>query len=58
MFEDCETVDIITVETNRWETINKHSKKKKACKVKARDTDLAVAVYIYFKARFKAGKRY
>ena len=39
MFEDCEMVDTITVETNRRETINKHLRKKIACKVKNRDTD-------------------
>ena len=47
MFEDCETADAITVETNRRKTINKHLRKKIACKVKNKDTDLVVAVNIY-----------
>ena len=58
MFEDCESVDTITVETNRRETINKQLRKRIACKIKNRDTDLVVAVDILFKARFKRGKKY
>ena len=57
MFEDCETFDTITVETNRRETINKHLREKIACKVKTRGTDVVVAVDILFKARIKGGKR-
>ena len=34
MFEDCESVDTITVETNRRETINKQLRKRIACKIK------------------------
>ena len=58
MFEDCEMVDTITVDTNRRKTINKHLRKKMANKVKNRDIDLVVALDILFKARFKGGNRY
>ena len=49
MFEDCETVDTITVETNRWETINKHLRKKYHARSK---------IEIQFSSCFKGGKRY
>ena len=52
MFEDCETVYKITAETIRRETIYKHLRKKKACKVKNRDTDLVVAADILFPEGF------
>ena len=57
MFEDCEMVDTIIVETNRLKTINKHLRKNSK-QGQNRDTDLVVAVEILFKARVKEGKRY
>ena len=58
MFEDCETVDTITVETNGRETINLTFKKNSMQGEKIKITHLAVAVDILFKASFKGGKRY
>ena len=56
MFEYTQTVDTITVETNSRETINKHLRKKIACKVKNRDTDLVVAVDICLRLYLKEEK--
>ena len=56
-FEDCETVDTITVETNTWETINKNLRNKSHARSKIKITELVVAIDIMFKARFKGGKR-
>ena len=51
-------IDTNTVETNRQKTINKHLRKKQHARFKMMIADLLVAKDIFFKARFKGGKRY
>ena len=59
MFEDCEMVRTITVETNRLEMINKHLRKYWHARSKMRYRfSCCGMIIILFKNRFKGGKRY